>query len=281
MKYIHHVEFDGLPDFILAEVFIKNFQNFGLMGKSGSNCSECWETAIRLLMALDSPPIQAIISLTTEIDFFVDQMIPCFSSLTELNLSSQGLHDKSGIWEILNQLQLLQKLVLKKNCISEKGIKSFMLPIRIKRNALQSLSEIDLRENRISELNSSWFEALARLTLVHIDEKVELIPSSVMGICQFPNSHKNGQTCENYSAHKSSENLTDEALNESVIKLFFNLMNCPTKPDIPQNINLHCKMEERSAIMCSDVKHIEKIISKKRKKTSYRKPAPKKGRFKL
>ena len=91
MKYIHHVEFEGLPEVILEEIFFKNFFNFGLMMKPG--CFECWNTAVRIVQSMDDPPVQQIINLTNTIDFYADQIYPLIERITTLDLSGQGIHD--------------------------------------------------------------------------------------------------------------------------------------------------------------------------------------------
>ena len=91
MKYIHHVEFEGLPEIILEEIFFKNFFKFGLMMKP--SCLECWNSAVRIVQSIDYPPLQQIINLTNKIDFYADQIYPLFETVTTLDLSGQGIHD--------------------------------------------------------------------------------------------------------------------------------------------------------------------------------------------
>ena len=91
MKYIHHVEFEGLPEIILEEIFFKNFFKFGLLMKP--SCLECWNSAVRIVLSMDYPPVQQIINLTNKIDFYADQISPLFKTVTTLDLSGQGIHD--------------------------------------------------------------------------------------------------------------------------------------------------------------------------------------------
>ena len=132
MKNINFVDFDCLPPFFIETVFIDNFKNFGLM--KNSSCLECWDNLVRLSLTpglLNTRHLnllfQKILNLTSSIDFYVDQLLPLFESVTILNLKNQRIHDNSGIIECISQLTNLKTLNISSNLISEIGIEKMLL----------------------------------------------------------------------------------------------------------------------------------------------------------
>ena len=140
MKYIHFVDFDDLPAFFIETLFVKNFHSFGLM--ANKNCLDCWDTLIRLTTTptiIEAchlnyllERISSITSRSVGLDFYVDQLLPIFESVTILNLSHQKIHDDSGILECLSQLINLKSLNLRNNVITERGINKILLRLVLK-----------------------------------------------------------------------------------------------------------------------------------------------------
>ena len=87
-----------------------------------SSCLSCWTTLVRI--STESLPVldahfSKICQITDNIDFYIDQLSPMLVSITSLNLSSQSLHDGSGIIDNLSQLEELKQLNLSNNALSQ------------------------------------------------------------------------------------------------------------------------------------------------------------------
>ena len=72
---------------------------------------------------------------------------------------------------------MVERLILRENLISERGIKSFMLPVNVKRSSLQNLIEIDLRENQIKTFECKWFDGLTNLKTLFMDRIKQVYPA--------------------------------------------------------------------------------------------------------
>jgi len=266
MKYIHQVEFEGLPEIILEEIFFKNFSKFGLLMKP--SCLECWNSAVRIVQSMDDPPVQQIINLTNTIDFFSDQIFPLLEPLTVLDLSGQGIHDQSGILNTLSEMRMLERLVLRKNLISEKGIRSFMLPVNVKRSSLQRLIEIDLRENQIKTLECKWFDGLTNLKTLFMDPIKQVYANKFLSNCQKPSEH----TINCSQTVSFQENFA----RKMVLEIFYRLMKVEKTAKTNSNKS---KKTDDFTILCSV--HKPDPSKAKKRKNIISKPAAKKGRFKM
>ena len=160
---------------------------------------------------------------------------------------------------------MVEKIILRENFISEKGIRSFMRPVNVKRSSLQSLVEMDLRENRIKTLDCKWFNGLVKLKTLYMDPIKQLFSSHSIGKCQKPSEH----------TINCSEPIPESQANEMALEIFSRLM----KVEKTAKTNVK-KSNDDYIVLCSvHPKHDNSIVRKR--KNIIAKPAAKKGRFKM
>ena len=163
---------------------------------------------------------------------------------------------------------MVERLILRENLISEKGIKSFMLPVNVKRSSLQNLIEIDLRENQIKTFECKWFDGLTNLKTLFMDRIKQVYSNRAIGLCQKPTEH----------TIKCSQiiSIHENPANEMALEIFSQLM----KVENPAKSNLKkSKKIDDFTILCSVHKSDHSIARKRKNIIS--KPAAKKGRFKM
>ena len=170
--------------------------------------------------------------------------------------------------DILSELQVVEKIVLRENLISEKGIRSFMRPVNVKRSSLQSVVEMDLRENRIKTLDCKWFDGLIKLKTLSMDPIKQLFSSHSIGKCQKPIEHT-----INCSQTKP---IPESKASEMAIEVFCRLMQV----EKTAKTNSKSNKSDDFIILCSVHKCSDHSKARKRK-TIISKPAAKKGRFKM
>ena len=163
---------------------------------------------------------------------------------------------------------MVEKIVLRENLISEKGIRSLMRPVNVKRSSLQSLAEIDLRENRIKTLDCKWFHGLIKLKTLYVDPIKQLFSSHSIGKCQKPSEHT--INCS------ETEPIPESLANKMALEVFSRLMRVEKTAET--NSKKSNKIDD-CIILCS-VHKSDHPIARKRKNIIV-KPAAKKGRFKM
>ena len=163
---------------------------------------------------------------------------------------------------------MIERLILRDNFISEKGIKSFMLPVNVKRSSLQNLNEIDLRENQIKTFECKWFDGLTNLKTLFLDRIKQVYPNRSFGLCQKPNEHT--IKCPKIIS------IHENPANKMALEIFSRLMQVEKTAKL--NLNKSKKIDD-FAILCS-VHKSDHSIARKRKNIIV-KPAAKKGRFKM
>ena len=163
---------------------------------------------------------------------------------------------------------MVERLILRENLISEKGIKSFMLPVNVKRSSLQNLNEIDLRENQIKTFECKWFDGLTNLKTLFLDRIKQVYPNRSFGLCHKPNEHT--IKCPKIIS------IHENPANKMALEIFSRLMQVEKTAKL--NLNKSKKIDD-FAILCS-VHKSDHSIARKRKNIIV-KPAAKKGRFKM
>ena len=164
---------------------------------------------------------------------------------------------------------MVEKIVLRENLISEKGIRSLMRPVNVKRSSLQSLAEMDLRENRIKTLDCKWLHGLIKFKTLYMDPIKQLFSSHSIGKCQKPSEH-----IINCS---KTEPIPESQANEMALEVFSRLMQ--VENSAKTNSKKKSNKIDDCIILCSVHKSANSIARKR--KNIIVKPAAKKGRFKM
>ena len=170
----------------------------------------------------------------------------------------------SGILDILSELQVVETMILRENLITENGIRSFMLPVNVKKSSLQELVVLDLRENRIKSLDCKWFDGLTKLKTLYIDP-----------IKQLYSNRTSIGPCRNPSEHIMKIPVRENQANEMALEIFSRLM----KVEKTAKTNVK-KSNDDYIVLCSVHPKPDNSIVRKRKNI-IAKPAAKKGRFKM
>ena len=163
---------------------------------------------------------------------------------------------------------MVERLILRENLISERGIKSFMLPVNVKRSTLQNLIEIDLRENQIKTFECKWFDGLTNLKTLFMDRIKQVYPNRAIGKCQKPNEHT--ITCPQIIS------INENPANKMALEIFSRLMKVEKTAE--SNLKKSKKIDDFT-VLCSVHKSDHSIVRKR--KNIITKPAAKKGRFKM
>jgi hypothetical protein len=123
-------------------------------------------------------------------DFYSDELTPLLSLITEIDLENQGIHDNSGILDILSQNIILVKLSLAHNAISINGLKKFTAANRVYSEKLGKLTSLNLHDNPIINFSIRIFSNLKNLTEIFISDEITFSRNDKIKKCEKSNMHE-------------------------------------------------------------------------------------------
>ena len=166
MTHIHMIEFETLPVSIIEDFFIPWVTKCDFF--KNPDCPECWETLSQLCVSHNPENGLALARMPFgKMDFFSDEIRPVLDGLKKLDLSNSGIHDNSGILDIIAHSEIIEYIDLSRNALTTDGFRKFLRPSMVYSKKLKNLKKISICGNACGKFTLELFD--------HLTSEIEIL----------------------------------------------------------------------------------------------------------